>query len=122
MHNTFVNLQQAAWLQQVGLNQVQEAHWQLSVPELVEHAIRNQEGVLSAEGALACRTGKFTGRSPKDKFIVKDQETQDHVWWGAINNPMSPQHFDQLYKKSNCLFTWKTSLYSRRLRQRFASL
>lgn len=99
MHNTFVNLQQAAWLQQVGLNQVQEAHWQLSVPELVEHAIRNQEGVLSAEGALACRTGKFTGRSPKDKFIVKDQETQDHVWWGAINNPMSPQHFDQLYKK-----------------------
>lgn len=99
MHPTSINAQQAAWMQQVGLNQVQKSYWQLSVPELVEHAIRNQEGVLSTEGALVCRTGKFTGRSPKDKFIVKDPATQDNVWWGAINKPMSPQHFDQLYKK-----------------------
>lgn len=99
MHNTSANSQQAAWRQQMGLNQVQAAYWQLSAPELIEHAIRNQEGVLSVEGALVCHTGKFTGRSPKDKFIVKDQETQENVWWGAINNPMSPQHFNQLYKK-----------------------
>jgi phosphoenolpyruvate carboxykinase (ATP) len=99
MPNTSIRPQQAEWLQQNGFNQAQAVYWQLSVAELIEHAIRNQEGVLSAEGALVCRTGKFTGRSPKDKFIVKDQETQDNIWWGAINNPMTPQHFDQLYKK-----------------------
>lgn len=93
------NPRHANWLQQIGLGKVQQIYWQLHVPELVEQAILNKEGVLSAEGALVCNTGKFTGRSPQDKFIVEDNETKDTVWWGPINNSFSSERFDALYKK-----------------------
>ncbi|MFQ3667339.1 MAG: phosphoenolpyruvate carboxykinase (ATP) [Fimbriimonadaceae bacterium] len=71
----------------------------LTVPELVEHALRNGEGVLSSTGALVTRTGKYTGRSPKDKAIVLDAETESKVWWE--NNPsVSPETFDRLWGKA----------------------
>jgi phosphoenolpyruvate carboxykinase (ATP) len=63
---------------------------------LVEHAIRNGEGVLSADGPLVVATGKHTGRSAKDKFIVKDAETENTVWWGKTNVAMTPEHFAAL--------------------------
>ena len=78
MH-TLSNSKHIAWLKQMELDQIKEAYWQLSVPELVEHAIQNSEGTLSADGALVCSTGKFTGRSPQDKFIVEDDETRDTI-------------------------------------------
>jgi phosphoenolpyruvate carboxykinase (ATP) len=59
--------------------------YQLSASELIEEAIMNNEGTLSSSGALAIDTGKFTGRSPKDRFIVCDSITEDQVWWGDIN-------------------------------------
>ncbi len=62
----------AWWLSKMALAHVREAHWQLSPAVLVEEAIQKKEGVLSQEGALVCDTGKFTGRSPRDKFIVQD--------------------------------------------------
>lgn len=73
--------------------------YQLSVPELVEEAIKNGEGTLADSGALAIDTGKFTGRSPKDRFIVDDDVTNETVWWGDINIKISTQHFDLLYQK-----------------------
>eukprot|EP01132_Coremiostelium_polycephalum_P000207 gene207-272_t len=93
------NAKQVAWLNQMGLAHLEAAHWQLNVPELVEHALLHQEGVLADDGSLVCKTGKFTGRSPKDKFVVEDEETRDKVWWGHVNNPLDPQKFDALYAR-----------------------
>lgn len=73
--------------------------YQLSIAELVEEAIKNNEGTLSDEGALAIDTGKFTGRSPKDRFIVCDALTEDSVWWGDINIKISEENFDRIYTK-----------------------
>ena len=86
-------------LEVLGIHQVATAYWNLSPAELVEHALQNKEGVLAANGALMCDTGKFTGRSPKDKFTVKDEKTADSVWWGDINIPFSPEQFDALHQK-----------------------
>ncbi len=74
-------------------------HYQLSPKELHRITIEKGQGVEASSGALAVNTGKFTGRSPKDRFIVKDDVTKDEVWWGDINIPFEPQKFDQLYKK-----------------------
>jgi phosphoenolpyruvate carboxykinase (ATP) len=74
-------------------------HRNLSTPLLVEAAIRNGEGMLSSRGALVSETGKRTGRSPKDKFTVKDAVTENKVDWGAVNLPFSPEKFDALYER-----------------------
>nr|MCU0325853.1 phosphoenolpyruvate carboxykinase (ATP) [Spirosomataceae bacterium] len=71
----------------------------LSAAELIEEAIKNGEGQLTDTGALMCDTGKFTGRSPKDKFLVRDAKTTDTVWWGDINHPLEPAKFDALLNK-----------------------
>ncbi len=71
------------------------AHVNLSVPELVEQAIRLGEGQLSADGALVVDTGTHTGRSPQDKFIVRDSTTETSVWWDN-NAAISPEAFDLL--------------------------
>lgn len=73
--------------------------YQLSVPELVEEALKNGEGTLADSGALAVDTGKFTGRSPKDRFIVCDEVTENSVWWGEINIKITPAHFNTLFDK-----------------------
>ncbi|MDE2620941.1 MAG: phosphoenolpyruvate carboxykinase (ATP), partial [Sphingomonadales bacterium] len=68
----------------------------LGTAPLVEHAVRNGEGVLSKDGPFVVATGKHTGRSAKDKFIVRDAETENTVWWGKTNVPMTPEHFAAL--------------------------
>ena len=78
---------------------VKTAKWNLRPAALIEEAIKNGEGVLTDTGALMCDTGKFTGRSPKDRFIVEDDKTKDAVWWGNINIPFSPENFDKLQEK-----------------------
>jgi phosphoenolpyruvate carboxykinase (ATP) len=89
----------ASWLAKMALAHIGEVHWQLSPAALVEEAIRQKEGVLSQEGALLCDTGKFTGRSPRDRFIVKDEKTRDTIWWGPVNTPLAPERFDALYQR-----------------------
>lgn len=74
-------------------------HYQLSSEELHELTLEKGQGVEANSGALAVNTGEFTGRSPKDRFIVKDEITKDEVWWGDINIPFSPEKFDALYDK-----------------------
>lgn len=71
----------------------------LSPAELVEHAVKNGEGTLTDTGALACDTGKFTGRVPKDRYIVQDNVTKDTVSWGVVNQAFPPEKFDQLLNK-----------------------
>lgn len=72
----------------------------LSVSQLVETALERKEGVLASSGALQVDTGKYTGRSPKDKFIVQEPSVMDHVDWGAVNKPISVQQFERLYQKA----------------------
>ncbi|NTE05448.1 phosphoenolpyruvate carboxykinase (ATP) [Agrobacterium tumefaciens] len=74
-------------------------YYQLSPMELIDDALLNKEGVLSSSGALAVDTGKFTGRSPKDRFVVCDDVTEDTVWWGDVNIKISPEKFDLLFQK-----------------------
>ncbi|MBO8156700.1 MAG: phosphoenolpyruvate carboxykinase (ATP) [Bacillaceae bacterium] len=71
----------------------------LSVPELVEKVLSRNEGKLSSTGAVQVETGKYTGRSPKDKFIVKDEISENKVEWGPVNQPISEEVFLNLYNK-----------------------
>jgi phosphoenolpyruvate carboxykinase (ATP) len=68
----------------------------LPVAELYENAIRDGEGILAADGPLVVRTGTHTGRSPKDKFVVREPSSEASVWWGDVNHPISEEHYDQL--------------------------
>jgi phosphoenolpyruvate carboxykinase (ATP) len=74
-------------------------HYQLSSKDLHQITIQKGQGVEVDSGALAINTGEFTGRSPKDRFIVKDEITKDEVWWSDINLPFDSDQFDKLYDK-----------------------
>lgn len=86
-------------LEQHGFRNWDIAYWNLGTAKLVEAAIQRHEGVLAGNGALVVRTGHFTGRSPRDKFVVRDAATESTVNWGAVNQPMTSEAFDQLYRK-----------------------
>jgi phosphoenolpyruvate carboxykinase (ATP) len=79
-----------------GISTKATIHPNLGSAALVEHAVANGEGKLAKHGPLVVETGKHTGRSAKDKFIVRDAETEDTVWWGKVNVPMTPEHFAAL--------------------------
>jgi phosphoenolpyruvate carboxykinase (ATP) len=89
----------------LGLKNVSAAYWNLTPSELVEDTIIRGEGELTDTGALAVDTGEFTGRSPKDKFIVCDSETENNVWWGDINIKFDPEKFDRLYNRVTAYLT-----------------
>lgn len=72
---------------------------QLSVAQLVEKATSRGEAMLTVEGALRAETGKYTGRSPKDKYTVEEDSTKDKIDWGKVNRPISSEVFDNLYVK-----------------------
>ena len=72
---------------------------QLSVSQLVEKVLQRNEGALTSSGAVRAETGKYTGRSPKDKFIVEEPSTKDKIEWGSVNQPISSESFDKLYTK-----------------------
>ena len=78
-----------------GLKDV-KAHWNLSPEELQRITLEKGMGKETANGTLAINTGKFTGRSPQDRFLVEDAYTKDRVWWGKINKPVSSENFDRL--------------------------
>jgi phosphoenolpyruvate carboxykinase (ATP) len=101
-----------ATIADLGIRNVADAYWNLTPAELVEETIVCGEGVLTDTGALAVDTGKFTGRSPKDKFIVCDSTTEKSVWWGDINIKFDPEKFDRLYDRVTSYLQGKT-LYVR---------
>src|SRR5919109_1081260 len=70
----------------------------LSVPQLIEIAIQRGEGMLSSTGALSVKTGKFTGRSPDDRYIVDDETTHSMIDWGKINHPISEGNFEKIFR------------------------
>ena len=74
-------------------------HSNLSPSELIQKTLELQQGILSDTGALVVDTGIFTGRSPKDRFIVCDSKTEHRIWWGDINIKFSPEKFDRLFNR-----------------------
>lgn len=91
----------------VNVDSAAKVNYNLSVPELVEHALLNKEGALASNGALVALTGKYRGRTPKDKFIVRDELTENKVWW-ASNQDISPSVFGNLLSKAQDYVAGKT--------------
>jgi len=85
-------------------------YWNLTVPELVEHALRRREGMLAEGGALVAVTAPHTGRSPGDKFVVREPEVADHIWWGPVNQPMESEAF-QLLREHAFRYAGSRDLY-----------
>jgi phosphoenolpyruvate carboxykinase (ATP) len=86
-------------LDKQGISTRHSVFWNLDPAELVEQSLSRNESTLTNTGALMCDTGKFTGRAPDDKYIVKDSLTENHVWWKEFNHPTTPQVFSNLKKK-----------------------
>ncbi len=83
-------------LSAVGITRTAGEHWNLSTAALYEEALRRGEGLISKDGALVCSTGRYTGRSPNDKFVVKEPSSEKNVDWGKVNKPFEPAKFDAL--------------------------
>lgn len=81
------------------ISNASKSYINLTTDELVQKAIERKEGVITDKGALAADTGEFTGRSPKDKFTVCDEKTENTVWWGDVNFKFEPAKFDALLGK-----------------------
>lgn len=96
-----------------GLSRTENVHYQLSPEELVLQTLQLEQGVLNDTGALVVNTGEFTGRSPKDKFIVKDEITDRTVNWNEFNIPIDQKHFDIIYNKISNYFRFQTDLWVR---------
>ena len=80
----------------LGFKGLAAVHWNLTEPTLYEHAIANNEGAVVYGGAFCAETGVHTGRSPKDKFVVCDEHTEETVWWEK-NGKLTPAQFDLLF-------------------------
>lgn len=86
-------------LENHGLRNLGPVHWNLNQAQLTEHAIRKGEGSISVAGPLVVKTGSHTGRSANDKFVVRDQNTENEIWWGKVNVPYQPEQFDALFAR-----------------------
>jgi phosphoenolpyruvate carboxykinase (ATP) len=86
-------------LESHGIHNPETIYWTLRTPLLYEHAIQRREGHLAHLGPLLVRTGQHTGRSPKDRFVVREPGTEAHVAWGKINQPISEAGFDNLHRR-----------------------
>lgn len=87
-----------------GLINPGRVHVNLTAAPLVELALSRREGLLADNGALVVYTGTRTGRSPQDRYLVKDVSSRDQVWWGPVNRPMEPEAFDKLLDKTRAYF------------------
>jgi phosphoenolpyruvate carboxykinase (ATP) len=91
----------------IGIKNAADVYWNIDPEELVAQSVSKGIGVVTDSGALAIETGEFTGRSPKDRFIVIDDQTRDTVWWGDINKKFDADKFDALYDKVVAYFEGK---------------
>jgi phosphoenolpyruvate carboxykinase (ATP) len=91
--------QQTTGLESHGITNVSRVYWNLGVPALYEEAVKRREGAISIDGPLVCRTGQHTGRSPNDKFIVREPSSAEKVWWSKVNRPIETHHFDALRQR-----------------------
>jgi phosphoenolpyruvate carboxykinase (ATP) len=97
-------------LKYLGLYNPTAVYHNLTVSKLTEHALERKEGVLSETGALLVNTGKYTGRSPEDKFIVDEPSVHNEIAWGKVNVPISPEKFESIYRKM-CAYLQNRELF-----------
>ena len=96
-----MNSQLSIFLKHLSLDP-DKVHYMMTPSELIEETVKNNMGVISDTGGLCIDTGKFTGRSPKDRFIVKDEVTADTVDWGVVNKPFDVAQYEILKKDFFC--------------------
>lgn len=96
-------------LAQLNLTDLQFAFHNLNAHELIEHAIMNDEGKLTQDGAFVALTGKHTGRAPNDRFIVKEAATEGDIHWGKVNVAFDEAQFDALYAKLTAYFAGRNA-------------
>ena len=94
-----------------GLTPTGYIHWNNDVTNLIEKSVKREEGILSAHGVLITETGERTGRSPNDKFIVREELVEDNVWWGDVNTPTTRDVFDNLRQKVRTYLNSKPELF-----------
>lgn len=94
-----VQLRTPHGLETDGIENPQRVYWNPTTPALYEEAARRQEGLIARDGPIVFHTGRHTGRSPQDKFVVNNRESQDDIWWGSVNQPFDPGHFDVIHRR-----------------------
>ena len=109
-------------VEEQGLSGARNVYWNLPPARLYEEAVRRGEARISADGALICHTGEFTGRSPNDKFVVEEPATSAEIWWGKVNKPISGAAFDLLLEQGPPSPRRQGPLRLRRLRRRRSAL
>jgi phosphoenolpyruvate carboxykinase (ATP) len=96
---SLASLEQA--LDDLGLRNLENIHWNLSTARLYESAVRRHEAHLAHLGPLVTRTGSFTGRAPNDKFVVDEPSSREQIWWGKINRKFPEDKFDALFQRTS---------------------
>lgn len=91
-------------LENHGFKRLATVYWNLSTPALYQQSIRNREAMIAHLGPLVVRTGNHTGRSPNDKFVVKEDVTGDDIWWGSVNRPFTEEDFENIYREMMAYF------------------
>jgi phosphoenolpyruvate carboxykinase (ATP) len=86
-------------LDELELMNANTVYWNLSTGALYEAVVRRREGMIAHLGPLVVNTGRYTGRSPNDKFIVRETGSEDKVWWGKVNRPFEVDRFERLYQR-----------------------
>ena len=86
-------------LEQQGITNVHSIQWNLPAASLYEEAVRRSEGLIARSGPLVVRTGQYTGRSPKDKFVVREPGSEGRIWWGSVNQPFDAAQFRALHER-----------------------
>ena len=116
--NIYYDIESPAWkeaaqaasdygLKNHGITNTRKVYWNLPTPAIYEEAVFRGEARMSHLGPLTVLTGKHTGRSAADKYIVREQKTEEHVWWGEYNRPYNPQSFNVLLARMQAFFQGK---------------
>jgi len=82
-----------------GIENYSNVYWTCTVPMLYEEAVKRKEGSISFRGPFVVETGQYTGRSPNDRFVVKEETTEADVWWGDVNKGFDPEKFDHIHSR-----------------------
>ncbi|HEX5915986.1 MAG TPA: phosphoenolpyruvate carboxykinase (ATP) [Rubrobacter sp.] len=93
-----------------GIRPQRDVHWDLPVPALYEHTLRRGEGLIAHKGPLVVSSAPYTGRSPMDKYVVREPQSEDEIWWGDVNHPMEADVFAALYQRV-CSYLEERELY-----------
>lgn len=91
-------------LENHGIKNYNDVYWNLPTSAVYEEVVRRREGIIAHLGPLVVRTGHHTGRSPNDKFIVREPSSESRIWWGTVNRPFEPERFDRLYHRMLAYF------------------